>query len=80
MFKAVEDGTVESTEIYLPYEEQYRAVQAVVAKLSGLDELDGVPSTGTYWELCEDPKLQGLPCFATKDTLSQYTAIGLPEY
>lgn len=80
MFKAVEDGTVESTEIYLPYEEQYRAVQAVVAKLSGLDELDGVPSTGTYWELCQDPKLQGLPCFATKDTLSQYTAIGLPEY
>ena len=80
MFQALEAGEIESTEIYLPYEEQYRAVQAVIAKLSGLDELDGVPSTGVFWDLCQDPKLQGLPCFVTKDQISDYTAIGLPEY
>ena len=38
MFKALADGQIQSTEIYLPYEEQYRAVQSVIAKLSGLDE------------------------------------------
>jgi ribose transport system substrate-binding protein len=80
MFKALADGAIESTEIYLPYEEQYRAVQSVVAKLSGLDELEGVPSTGTFWDLCQDPKLQGLPCFVTKDQIGEYEAIGLPEY
>ena len=80
MFEALENGEIESTEIFLPYEEQYRAVQAVVAKLSGLEELDGVPATGEFWDLCEDPKLQGLPCFVTRDSIEQYRAIGLPEY
>ena len=80
MFKALANGEIESTEIYLPYEEQYRAVQSVLAKLSGLDELDGVPSTGTFWDLCQDPKLQGLPCFLTKDQIDEYKAVGLPEY
>ena len=80
MFKALKDGEIASTEIFLPYEEQYRAVQSVVAKLSGLDELEGVPSTGTYWDLCEDPKLQGLPCFTAERYSRQYKAIGLPEY
>ena len=80
MFEALENGEIESTEIFLPYEEQYRAVQAVIAKLSGLEELDGVPAAGEFWDLCEDPKLQGLPCFVTRDSIEQYRAIGLPEY
>ncbi|MEZ5101825.1 MAG: sugar ABC transporter substrate-binding protein [Thermoleophilia bacterium] len=80
MFEALKNGEIASTEIFLPYEEQYRAVQSVVAKLSGLDELEGVPSTGTFWDLCKDPKLQGLPCFLTADKIADYEAIGLPEY
>ena len=46
MFKALEAGEITSTQIFLPYEEQYRAVQSVIASLSGLEELDGVPATG----------------------------------
>jgi ribose transport system substrate-binding protein len=80
MFKALANGEIESTEIYLPYEEQYRAVQSVVAKLSDLPELDGVPTDGSFWDLCQDPKLQGLPCFLTADRIADYEAIGLPEY
>jgi ribose transport system substrate-binding protein len=80
MFQALANGEIESTEIYLPYEEQYRAVQSVIAKLSDLPELDGVPTDGSFWDLCEDPKLQGLPCFLTADKIADYEAIGLPEY
>lgn len=79
MFKALENGEIESTLVYLPYEEQYRAVQAVVAQASGLDELDGV-KVGEFWDLTEDPKLKGLDAFVTKDRIDDYTAIGLPEY
>ena len=64
----------------LPYEEQYRAVQSVLRSLSGLDELDGVPSTGTFWDLAQDPKLGGLPCFVDAADLAEYEAVGLPEY
>ena len=67
MFKALEAGEITSTQIFLPYEEQYRAVQSVIASLSGLEELDGVPATGTFWDLCQDPKLGGLPCFVNTD-------------
>lgn len=80
MFEALENGEIETTQIFLPYEEQYRAVQAVVARLSGLDELEGVPSTGVFWDLCSDPKLQGLDCFLSRDAIDEYRAIGLPEY
>lgn len=80
MFKALEAGEIESTQIFLPYEEQYRAVQAVVAELSGLDELDGVKPDGSFWDLCQDPKIQNLPCFVTKDQIEKYRAVGLPEY
>jgi ribose transport system substrate-binding protein len=80
MFKALEAGEITSTQIFLPYEEQYRAVQSVIASLSGLEELDGVPATGTFWDLCQDPKLGGLPCFVNPDQLDEYKAIGLPEY
>jgi hypothetical protein len=65
--------------VYLPYEEQYHAVQAVVAKLSGLKKLDGV-KVGQFWDLTKDPKLHGLSPFVTKATIKKYTAIGLPEY
>lgn len=80
MFDALKKGTIESSLVYLPYEEQYRGVQAVVAKLSGLDELDGVPSTGQFWDLAKDPRLKGLSPFATADTVAEYEAIGLPQY
>jgi ribose transport system substrate-binding protein len=80
MFKALENDEIASTQVFLPYEEQYRAVQSVIAKLSGLDELDGVPATGTFWDLCEDPKLNGLPCFVNKADIPKYEAIGIPEY
>lgn len=80
MFQALQNGEIESTEIFLPYEEQYRAVQSVVAKLSDLDELDGVRTDGQFWDLCNDPKLQGLACFVTADAIADYEAIGLPEY
>jgi ribose transport system substrate-binding protein len=80
MFNALEAGEIESTQIFLPYEEQYRAVQAVIAELSGLEELDGVRPDGSFWDLCQDPKLQGQPCFVTKDRIEEYRGIGLPEY
>jgi hypothetical protein len=79
MFEALEKGDIESTLVYLPYEEQYRAVQAVVAEASGLEELDGV-TVGEFWDLTEDPKLQGLEAFVTKERMQDYEAIGLPEY
>jgi ABC-type sugar transport system substrate-binding protein len=79
MFAAVKDGSVASTEVYLPYEEQQRTVQAVVAKLSGLPELDGV-KVGQFWDLTKDPKLGGLSPFVTKATVSKYASVGLPEY
>jgi ABC-type sugar transport system substrate-binding protein len=80
MFQALAKGEIASTEIYLPYEEQYRAVQSVIAKLSGLKRLDGVPATGTFWDLCKDPKLKGLPCFLKRVAIPKYKRIGLPEY
>jgi len=80
MFKALAAGQIASTEIYLPYEEQYRAVQSVIAKLSGMSALGGVPSTGKFWDLCKDPKLKGLPCFLKRAAIPQYKKIGLPEY
>jgi ribose transport system substrate-binding protein len=79
MFEALKKGDIESTLVYLPFEEQYRAVQAVVAEASGLDELDGV-KVGEFWDLTQDPKLEGLEAFVTKDRLKDYEAIGLPEY
>jgi ribose transport system substrate-binding protein len=80
MFTALAKGQISSTEIYLPYEEQYRAVQSVVAKLSGMKSLDGVPATGKFWDLCKDPKLKGLPCFLKRAAIPKYRKIGLPEY
>jgi ribose transport system substrate-binding protein len=79
MFDAIKNGSVASTEVYLPYEEQQRAVQAVVAKLSGLPELDQV-KVGQFWDLTKDPKLGGLSPFVTKATISKYAGVGLPEY
>ena len=79
MFGAVRKGTVASTEVYLPYEEQYHAVQAIVAKLSGLKSLGGV-KVGQFWDLTKDPKLKGLSPFVTKANINKYTSIGLPEY
>lgn len=79
MFEAVEKGEVASTEVYLPFEEQERTVQAVVAQLSGLKELEGV-KVGTFWDLTKDPRLHGLSPFVTKETAAKYRAIGLPEY
>lgn len=79
MFEALKRGEIESTEVYLPYEEQYRAVEAVVAELSGLKELDGV-KVGHFWDLTKDPKLHGLDAFVTKDNVANYEKIGLPEY
>ncbi|MGH8574590.1 MAG: sugar ABC transporter substrate-binding protein, partial [Gammaproteobacteria bacterium] len=61
-FEMLKGGKIESTQIFLPYEEQYRAVQSVVAKLSGRSELDGVPTDASFWDLCQDPKLKGLAC------------------
>jgi ribose transport system substrate-binding protein len=80
MFKALAKGEIASTEIYLPYEEQYRAVQSVIAKLSGMTKLDGVPAKAPFWDLCKDPKLKGLPCFLKRAAIPKYKAIGLPEY
>jgi ribose transport system substrate-binding protein len=79
MFNEVKKGTVASTEVYLPYEEQYHAVQAVVAALSDMKSLDGV-KVGQFWDLTKDPKLKGLSPFVTKKNINKYTAIGLPEY
>ena len=79
MFNEVKKGTVASTEVYLPYEEQYHAVQAVVAALSDMKSLDGV-KVGQFWDLTKDPKLKGLSPFVTKKNISQYEKIGLPEY
>jgi ribose transport system substrate-binding protein len=79
MFNYVKSGQVASTEVYLPYEEQYHAVQAVVAQLSGLKSLDGV-KVGQFWDLTKDPRLHGLSPFVTKATISKYLKIGLPEY
>jgi ribose transport system substrate-binding protein len=79
MFAALKSGTIASTEVYLPYEEAQRGVQATVAELSGMKELDGVP-VGQFWDLTKDPRLKGLDAFPTKETRGDYTAIGLPEY
>ncbi len=79
MFAALKKGEIESTMVYLPYEEQYRAVQSVVAKLSGLPELGGV-KVGTFWDLATDPRFEGLPAFVEVDRIQDYEAIGLPEY
>jgi ribose transport system substrate-binding protein len=79
MFGAVKEGTVHETLIFLPYEEEERGVQAVVAKLSGLPELDGV-KVGEFWDLTKDPRLKGLSPFVTKDKITEYEKIGLPQY
>ncbi len=79
MFNAIKEGTVDLTLIYLPYEEEQRGVQAVVAKLSGLPELDGV-KVGEFWDLTKDPRLHGLSPFVTKENIAEYEKIGLPEY
>lgn len=79
MFQALEKGQITSTLAYLPYEEQYRAVQAVVAQLRGQKELDGV-AVGKFWDLTQDPKLNGLPAFVERNRIDEYSAIGLPEY
>lgn len=79
MFAALRKGQITSTEVYLPYEEQYRAVQSVVAKLRGKSELDGV-KVGTFWDLTKDPNLHGLPAFVERSQITKYRAFGLPEY
>lgn len=79
MFKALEAGQIASTLVYLPEQEAERAVQAVVAEASGLEELDGV-KVGSFWDLTKDPRLEGLDPFVTKDRIAEFTKIGLPEY
>jgi ribose transport system substrate-binding protein len=79
MVNDVAKGDVASTEVYLPYEEEERAVQAVIAKLSGLSSLGGV-KVGQYWDLTKDPRLHGLSPFVTKANIAAYHKIGLPEY
>jgi ribose transport system substrate-binding protein len=79
MFAAVKEGTVQETLIFLPYEEEERGVQAVVAKLSGLPELDGV-KVGEFVDLTKDPRLKGLSPFVTKQNIADFEKIGLPEY
>jgi ribose transport system substrate-binding protein len=79
MFNAIKEGTVDLTLIFLPYEEEQRGVQAVVAKLSGLSELDGV-KVGEFWDLTKDPRLHGLSPFVTKENIADYQKIELPEY
>jgi ribose transport system substrate-binding protein len=79
MFRAVDRGEIASTLVYLPYEEQYRAVQAVVAQLSGMKALEGV-KVGSFWDLTRDPRLRGLPPFVTKQNIAKFRKIGLPEY
>jgi ribose transport system substrate-binding protein len=79
MFAALKADQIASTLVYLPFEEAQRAVQAVVAQASGMDELDGVP-VGKFWDLTTDPRLKGLDPFVVKDQIAKYTAIGLPEY
>ena len=52
----------------------------MVAKLSGLSELDGV-KVGEFWDLTEgSTRLQGLNPFVTKDKIAEYEKIGLPQY
>ena len=80
MFQSLAKGEIASTQIFLPYEEQYRAVQSVIAKLSNMKQLGGVPAKAAFWDLCKDPKLRGLPCFLTRGAIPKYTKIGLPEY
>lgn len=79
MFKALENGEIASTLVYLPEQEAERAVQAVVAEASGLSELEGV-EVGTFWDLTKDPDLHGLNPFVTKATIPKFHAIGLPQY
>lgn len=79
MFKALENGEIQSTLVYLPEQEAERAVQAVVAEASGLEELEGV-KVGTFWDLTKDPVLHGLNPFVTKATIPKFHAIGLPQY
>jgi hypothetical protein len=75
----MKEGTVHETLIFLPYEEEQRGVQAVVAKLSGLSELDGV-KVGAFFDLTKDPRLKGLSPFVTKENIADFEKIGLPEY
>jgi ribose transport system substrate-binding protein len=79
MFSAVQAGTVAETLIFLPYEEEYRGTQMVVAKLSGMDELDGV-KVGSFWDLTKDTKLGGLSPFVTQKNIADYAKVGIPEY
>ena len=80
MFKALEAGEITSTQVFLPYEEQYGAVQSVLASLSGLEELDGVPATGTFWDLCQDPSSTGSHVSSIPLDIAKYEAVGVPEY
>jgi ribose transport system substrate-binding protein len=79
MFAAVEAGTIQETGIFLPYEESVRGVQAVIAQLSGLTSLEGV-KVGEFIDLTKDPKLGGLSPFVSKDNITEYKKLGLPEY
>jgi ribose transport system substrate-binding protein len=79
MFAALAAGDITSTEVYLPYEEQDRAVSAVVAQLRKLKTLDGV-KVGGFVDLTKDPKLAKLPAFVKVANIAKYNAIGLPEY
>lgn len=79
MFAALKADQIASTEVYLPYEEAERGVQAVIAQASGMQQLDGVP-VGRFWDLTRDPRLRGLNPFVARSQIAKYTAIGLPEY
>jgi ABC-type sugar transport system substrate-binding protein len=79
MFKALENGEIQSTLVYLPEQEAERAIQAVVAEASGLSELEGV-KVGTFWDLTTDPALHGLNPFVSKASIPKFHAIGLPQY
>ncbi len=79
MFAAVQAGTVAETLIFLPYEEEYRGTQMVIAKLSGLAELDGV-KVGSFVDLTKDSKLGGLSPFVTQKNIAEYAKVGIPEY
>lgn len=77
-FQNLEAGNFALTTVGLPYEESYRSVQAIIAKLENKKELDGVP-VGKFWNLIEDPKLQGMNGFITPENVDKYKELGFPE-
>jgi ribose transport system substrate-binding protein len=76
--EAVESGAYALTYLAASYEEGYRGVQQVVGKISGLEEVDGIP-VGEFYELSEDPKFGGLSPFLVAADIPKYTELGWPE-